>query len=178
MLVGTCLHLIMAPKNAVKIVQKAVSTQVAKQTKQVDKQTKKVIKQTKQQTKRAKQGTKNTKQEANETKEMPKNVNSEAAQTPPLTKANLAEMNGASGGTMTKAEKIALLNDKVERDRRGEPVEYTYDDTRCLYGRFQTALRAPQEGSSKAREELAKIEQEGKGKEAKKRAMLRAWYAA
>ena len=42
---------------------------------------------------------------------------------------------------MTKSEKVALLNANVEKDRAGEPQTYTYDETRCLYGRFQTALK-------------------------------------
>ena len=111
-------------------------------------------------------------------KNKPGSTTSQAAsssQTYPLTKDNLDEFTGASGGSTTKSEKVALLNAKVEKDRAGEPQTYTYDETRCLYGRFQTALKGSTEGSMKAQGEIEKINLEGRGKEAKKRAMLRAW---
>ena len=111
-------------------------------------------------------------------KKKPGSTTSQAAsssQTYPLTKDNLDEFIGASGGSMTKSEKVALLNAKVEKDRAGEPQTYTYDETRCLYGRFQTALKGSTEGSMKAQGEMEKINQEGRGKEAKKRTLLRAW---
>ena len=65
----------------------------------------------------------------------------------------------------------------MEAFRNGKEWSEAFDanDVRKLFNRLKTAVAGPGEGAQEAGEQLAKIEASGRGKEAKKRELLRAW---
>ena len=77
---------------------------------------------------------------------------------------------------LTKAEKIALLDAKLLDAKAGKPVEFTYEETKKLYGRMHSAVQQVGEGPEKAKERLDEIALLPKGKEKAKRAVLNAWF--
>lgn len=76
---------------------------------------------------------------------------------------------------MTKAEKIALLDRKLVAAKEGNPVEFSYEERKKLYGRMYSAVNQGGDAASQAREKLDEIALLPKGKEKAKRALLNAW---
>jgi len=84
--------------------------------------------------------------------------------------------NVAAVEALTKAEKIALLDAKLLEAKAGKPVEFTYEETKKLYGRMHSAVQQVGDGPTKAREKLEEIALLPQGKEKAKRAVLNAWF--
>jgi hypothetical protein len=94
------------------------------------------------------------------------------SQTPPrLTQSLLVMHTGATGGVLSKADKMEMLNQKLKRCHAGEEVEFAKDEQRELWRRTHTAMGK----NSKAKAALEEVNKDGAGKEGKKRLLLRAW---
>ena len=77
--------------------------------------------------------------------------------------------------SLTKAEKIALLDKKLMEAKEGKDIAFTYEETKKLYGRLHSAVNGDGEGPQKAKEKLQEIACLPTGKEKAKRALLNAW---
>ena len=77
--------------------------------------------------------------------------------------------------SLTRAEKIAILDKKLLDAKAGKDIAFTYEENKKLYGRLNTAVNGPGEGPARAREALDEIQNLPKGKEKAKRALLNAW---
>lgn len=93
-----------------------------------------------------------------------------------LSSGSLKKLEDEQGGPMTKHEKIMLLNDKIAHFKETGVFDFDYNETRCLHNRLHTALKGPE--AIDANKALLEVESGGRGKEAKKRVLLRAWWGA
>lgn len=90
-----------------------------------------------------------------------------------LDKHNVGQLEADTGGQMTRQDKMRLLSDKMKQYQETKDFNFTYDETRCLYNRMNNAIRGPD--NKMAKDVLDEIEGSGKGKEQKKRQLLKAW---
>ena len=94
------------------------------------------------------------------------------SQAPPrLTQSLLVMHTGATGGVLSKADKMEMLNQKLKRCQAGEEVEFAKDEQRKLWQRMHTAMGK----NEKAKAALEEVSKDGAGKDGQKRLLLRAW---
>lgn len=93
-----------------------------------------------------------------------------------LTQTSLRKFESEQGGQLTKREKMLMLNEKIDKFKETGDYNFDYNETRCLYNRLNNALKHPH--GSDANKAMREIEASGKGKEAKKRVILRAWWGS